>query len=275
MRIRHAPHSDCFSRWMSRDPAASVCVTTAIDAAAAMEMCVENWSRLRHVVKVNPQDDSVSFQQAYCCVIFSTRGRAPVKVVQAYALPPSFVSVEFARQVPIPLPLSTPSPAPLCAAHANVTLPSVHCISALTIFQRFVCALLHCSRSFAITRCGSSSSLPTLHCTSAVSLHPCAQPLLRNPQLHRLLCLSSHSRFLSAALLGSAPLSRVFTPVAALLWRLHCSDAADVLMRGFMQYMCRDELCHESKRQRRDSAEGATDGALVREGRLAGEVHQV
>ena len=72
---------------------------TAIDAAAAMQSCVEDWSQLPTVIKVDPTDECVAFQQAFCCVVFSVYSPTPVKVVQAYALPPSFITVDLAQQV--------------------------------------------------------------------------------------------------------------------------------------------------------------------------------
>ncbi len=73
-----------------------------------MESCLENWVHLPHVIKVDAKAQSISFQQAFGCVVISAHGRTCVKVVQAYALPPSFVPIRLAHQV-LPSPLTSHS----------------------------------------------------------------------------------------------------------------------------------------------------------------------
>ncbi len=83
----------------TRNVADAVRIGSTIEAAAAMESCLENWVHLPHMIKVDAQAQSISFQQAFGCVVISAHGRTCVKVVQAYALPPSFVPIRLARQV--------------------------------------------------------------------------------------------------------------------------------------------------------------------------------
>ncbi len=88
-----------FSRAIRPVTSPAVCFHTAIDVAAAMQTTVKNWQSMRLVIKVEVERCRVSFQQGYCCIVVSPRGRSHIKVVQAHALPSSFVTVQLARQV--------------------------------------------------------------------------------------------------------------------------------------------------------------------------------
>jgi hypothetical protein len=88
-----------FSRAIPSVTCPAVCFYTVIDAAAAMETSVKNWKSMRLVIRVDVDRCRVSFQQGYCCIVVSPRGRSHIKVVQAHALPSTFVTVQLARQV--------------------------------------------------------------------------------------------------------------------------------------------------------------------------------
>jgi hypothetical protein len=231
---------------MADIPAASM--STSLEAAAAMEACVQHWSPhyLGASIKVDPCTDSVSFQQGFCCLVFSVRDRSPVKFVQSHALPRSFVPVCLAQQVLQCLLLCSPL------------------LFFSFLSQRCLGAVLHSIRFFFSF---SSSSLPLrppplATAIPAGSVSP--PPPLRLSQLRRLLCLASHARFLCAALLRGAPTSRTSSPTATLGARLSSIGMAEVLMRGFACAYLNEGSLRENgwKKRRIEHGEIMKDGTI-------------
>jgi len=76
-------------------PAVAVVVHSAVDAAAAMRKCVQEWTKWKNLITVDPATACVSYQQGDTqCIIFSVSSEHPIQFVQAKGLPPSFVEVQ-------------------------------------------------------------------------------------------------------------------------------------------------------------------------------------
>ncbi len=81
----------------------TVVIQDAVEAAAAMQKCVRGWTCYKNIITVDPQSESVSFEQNAHCIIFSARRTPPVDFVaisDLCGLPPSFVDVHQAKEVP-------------------------------------------------------------------------------------------------------------------------------------------------------------------------------
>ena len=80
-------------------PAVAVVVHSAVDAAAAMQKCVEGWTDYKNVITVDPATASVSYQQHDSCVVFSASSEPPIQYIEHTHLPASFTTVHQAQQV--------------------------------------------------------------------------------------------------------------------------------------------------------------------------------
>ncbi len=84
-------------------PFVTVVIQDAVEAAAAMQKCVRGWTCCKNIITVDPQSESVSFEQNSHCIIFSARGTPVVDFVaisDLCGLPLPFVDVHQAQEVP-------------------------------------------------------------------------------------------------------------------------------------------------------------------------------
>ena len=86
----------CCGYPLTRDVA--VVVQSAVDAAAAMHKCVQQWKRFKNVVTADPASELVSYQQADACIIFNISSKEPFQFVQVSGLPKEFIEVQQAQQ---------------------------------------------------------------------------------------------------------------------------------------------------------------------------------
>jgi hypothetical protein len=229
-------------------PCGAVVVHTAVEAAAAMQKCTQDWKD--NVITVDPASASVSYEQAQDCIVFSISSEHPFQFVKVSGLPAAFLDVQVhprARQTQLKICKQLPPVPPLCAL-----LPPSH-------------LLLVCSCMLFI--------LPADYHPSYLSHHVCRTecrcrlPHLRPPQ---------HARALPAAACATrirAVAARARARVAAaVVPRQHAARAAAVLLLpalypGFSPASCRQQVWQPARLGA--LGRGAHHEALLRHIRVA------
>ena len=75
-------------------PCVAVVVHTAVEAAAAMQKCTQEWKASPNVITVDLATASVSYQQRDDCIVFSISSEHSFQFVRVSGLPSAFLDVQ-------------------------------------------------------------------------------------------------------------------------------------------------------------------------------------
>jgi hypothetical protein len=75
-------------------PRVAVVVHTAVEAAAAMQKCTQEWTDHPNVITVDPATASVSYEQEQGCIVFSINSEHSFQFVRVSGLPSAFLDVQ-------------------------------------------------------------------------------------------------------------------------------------------------------------------------------------